>query len=75
LHHAGGATACTDAFMQFELDYSSLVVLETKAAKAVTPHILEDNCIPSDRSQDLLQIASPETTAQENGPVLIGTES
>ncbi|CAM6075090.1 unnamed protein product [Sphagnum tenellum] len=74
-HLAQLVDSCTDAFMQFELDYSSLVVLETKAAKAVTPHILEDNCIPSDRSQDLLQTASPETTAQENGPVLIGTES
>ncbi|CAM6022745.1 unnamed protein product [Sphagnum balticum] len=74
-HLAQLVDSCTDAFMQFELDYSSLVVLETKAAKAVTPHILEDNCIPSDRSQDLLQIASPETTTQENGPVLIGTES
>lgn len=54
----GSFTACTDDFMRFELDYCSLVVLETKVARSVTPKILEDNCVPTDRSQDLITSAA-----------------
>jgi len=32
------------------------VVLETKVTRAVTSQILEDNCVPADRSQDLMAI-------------------
>jgi hypothetical protein len=42
--------------MRFELDFCSLVVLETKVTRAVTSQILEDNCVPADRSQDLMAI-------------------
>lgn len=41
--------------MQFELDFCSSVVLETAVTKAVTEQILQDNCIPADRSLDLME--------------------
>jgi hypothetical protein len=40
--------------MRFELDYCSLVVIETEVARSVTSKILGDNCVPADRSQDLM---------------------
>uniref|UniRef100_A0A7I4EG20 Protease Do-like PDZ domain-containing protein n=1 Tax=Physcomitrium patens TaxID=3218 RepID=A0A7I4EG20_PHYPA len=57
-HLADLIDTCTDDFMRFELDYCSLVVLETKVARSVTPKILEDNCVPTDRSQDLITSAA-----------------
>ncbi|KAJ8637261.1 hypothetical protein MRB53_011528 [Persea americana] len=44
---------CTDEFLQFDLDYEQLVVLETKTAKAATLDILSTHCIPSAMSDDL----------------------
>lgn len=53
--------------MRFELDYCSLVVIETKVARSVTPKILGDNCVPSDRSQDLMEAVVDVPAATPNG--------
>jgi len=59
--------------MRFELDYCSLVVIETKVAQSVTPKILGDNCVPADRSQDLMDVVDIQASSvgvskvQENG--------
>lgn len=41
-------------FLQFDLEYEQVVVLETKKAKAATPDILTTHCIPSAMSDDLM---------------------
>ncbi|XP_031481245.1 protease Do-like 9 [Nymphaea colorata] len=40
-------------FLQFNLEYQQMVVLETKKAKAATLDILTTHCIPSAMSEDL----------------------
>ncbi|XP_020597121.1 protease Do-like 9 [Phalaenopsis equestris] len=44
---------CNSEFLQFDLEYEQIVVLETKTAKAATPEILTTHCIPSSISADL----------------------
>ncbi|KAK8918261.1 Protease Do-like 9 [Platanthera zijinensis] len=44
---------CKDEFLQFDLEYEQIVVLQTKTAKAATPDILTMHCIPSAISDDL----------------------
>lgn len=44
---------CDDEFLQFDLEYEQIVVLETKTAKAATSDILTTHCIPSAMSDDL----------------------
>ncbi|XP_078438260.1 protease Do-like 9 [Wolffia australiana] len=50
---AGMVEDCKDEFLQFDLDYNQIVVLETKAAKAATLEILATHCVPSAMSDDL----------------------
>ncbi|ONK69482.1 uncharacterized protein A4U43_C05F23410 [Asparagus officinalis] len=45
--------SCKEEFLQFDLEYQQIVVLETKTAKAATPDILTTHCIPSAMSDDL----------------------
>ncbi|CAA6672501.1 unnamed protein product [Spirodela intermedia] len=45
--------SCNDEFLQFDLEYQQIVVLQTKTAKAATPDILTMHCIPSAMSDDL----------------------
>ncbi|KAJ6833636.1 putative protease Do-like 9 [Iris pallida] len=45
--------SCKEEFLQFDLEYQQIVVLETKTAKAATPDILTTHCIPSAASEDL----------------------
>ncbi|PKU70486.1 protease Do-like 9 isoform X1 [Dendrobium catenatum] len=45
--------SCTDEFLQFDLEYEQIVVLQAKTAKAATPDILTTHCIPSAISADL----------------------
>lgn len=45
--------SCSEEFLQFDLEYEQIVVLETKTAKAATPDILTTHCIPSAMSDDL----------------------
>lgn len=52
--------------MRFELDYCSLVVIETKVARSVTSKILGDNCVPADRSQDLMTSDVVDVQASSN---------
>ncbi|CAN6477605.1 unnamed protein product [Victoria cruziana] len=40
-------------FLQFDLEYQQIVVLETKTARAATLDILKTHCIPSAMSEDL----------------------
>ncbi|CAI5988464.1 unnamed protein product [Closterium sp. NIES-65] len=44
---------CTDPFMQFDLDYDQVLVLETAKAKDATPDILAIHSIPSHCSSDI----------------------
>jgi len=44
---------CTEEYMKFDLEYSEVLILETAAAKASTPEILEVHSIPSAESMDL----------------------
>ncbi|CAH8385117.1 unnamed protein product [Eruca vesicaria subsp. sativa] len=44
---------CEDEYMEFNLDYNQIVVLETKTAKEATLDILTTHCIPSAMSDDL----------------------
>ncbi|KAJ0960401.1 hypothetical protein J5N97_001763 [Dioscorea zingiberensis] len=44
---------CNNEFLQFELEYQQIVVLQTKTAKAATMDILTTHCIPSAMSDDL----------------------
>lgn len=72
-HLAQLVDTCTDDFMRFELDYCSLVVIETKVARSVTAKILGDNCVPADRSQDLMDVggvtasSAGDSEVRENG--------
>ncbi|XP_027125698.1 protease Do-like 9 [Coffea arabica] len=45
--------SCNDEFLQFDLEYQQIVVLQTKGAKAATLDILTTHCIPSAMSDDL----------------------
>ncbi|XP_020090448.1 protease Do-like 9 [Ananas comosus] len=45
---------CQEEFLQFDLEYQQIVVLETKTAKAATQDILTTHCIPSAMSEDLM---------------------
>ncbi|KAJ6794837.1 putative protease Do-like 9 [Iris pallida] len=45
--------SCNEEFLQFDLEYQQIVVLETKTAKAATSNILATHCIPSAASEDL----------------------
>ncbi|CAI9112552.1 OLC1v1013017C1 [Oldenlandia corymbosa var. corymbosa] len=45
--------SCNDEFLQFDLEYQQIVVLQTKGAKAATLDILKTHCIPSAMSDDL----------------------
>lgn len=45
--------SCTEPYLRFDLEHSEIVVVDGLAAKAATPEILKDHCIPSDRSLDL----------------------
>ncbi|KAG0592789.1 hypothetical protein KC19_1G280900 [Ceratodon purpureus] len=72
-HLAHLVDTCTDDFMRFELDYCSLVVIETKVARSVTSKILADNCVPTDRSQDLMTsdaIDVQASSSQDDTPVV-----
>ncbi|GAB4815905.1 hypothetical protein N2152v2_002951 [Parachlorella kessleri] len=42
-------------YIRFDLDYNQVVILEKATARSATPDILAMHCIPSDRSQDLLE--------------------
>ncbi|KAJ4902668.1 Protease Do-like 9 [Raphanus sativus] len=44
---------CEDEYMEFNLDYHQIVVLQTKTAKEATLDILTTHCIPSAMSDDL----------------------
>ncbi|XP_077237809.1 protease Do-like 9 [Tasmannia lanceolata] len=44
---------CDDEFLQFDLEYQQIVVLQRASAKAATRDILTTNCIPSAMSDDL----------------------
>ncbi|PKA52661.1 Protease Do-like 9 [Apostasia shenzhenica] len=44
---------CEDEFLQLNLEYEQIVVLQTKTAKAATLDILTTHCIPSAMSDDL----------------------
>ncbi|CAN6831863.1 unnamed protein product [Brassica oleracea] len=44
---------CEDEYMEFNLDYHQIVVLQTKTAKMATLDILTTHCIPSAMSDDL----------------------
>ncbi|XP_043724938.1 protease Do-like 9 [Telopea speciosissima] len=44
---------CEDEFLQFDLEYQQIVVLQTKTAKTATLDILTTHCIPSAISDDL----------------------
>ena len=59
--------------MRFELDYCSLVVIETKVARSVTSKILEDNCVPADRSQDLKtrNVVDVEASSAQDGTPMV----
>jgi len=46
-------TTTKDDFLRLDLEYSQVVVLETRAARASTPQILAMHCISEDRSADL----------------------
>ena len=43
----------TEPYLRFDLDYNQVVILDKKEAMAATSSILEQHCIPSDRSVDL----------------------
>eukprot|EP00252_Welwitschia_mirabilis_P012102 TRINITY_DN2692_c0_g1_i4.p1 TRINITY_DN2692_c0_g1~~TRINITY_DN2692_c0_g1_i4.p1 ORF type:complete len:755 (-),score=151.93 TRINITY_DN2692_c0_g1_i4:281-2545(-) len=52
-HLAQMVENCQDAFLQFDLEYQQIVVLDTKKAKEATRDILATHCIPSAMSDDL----------------------
>ncbi|KAH7434289.1 hypothetical protein KP509_06G009600 [Ceratopteris richardii] len=52
-HLAQLVDSCKNPFMKFELEHSTLVVIETGTARASTSKILKEYSIAHDRSQDL----------------------
>eukprot|EP00897_Mesotaenium_endlicherianum_P008806 jgi/Mesen1/7954/ME000422S07111 len=52
-HLVSMVDTCTEPFLQFELEYQQVVVLETQRAKAATPDILKVHGISSAMSADL----------------------
>jgi hypothetical protein len=49
----GGINSTEDSFLRFDLEYNQIVYMDKKEAKDSTESILEQHCIPSDRSIDL----------------------
>ena len=45
--------ACTEEYLQFDLEHSELIILHTVDARQATREALMDHCIPCDRSADL----------------------
>jgi PDZ domain len=41
-------------YMQFDLEYNQMVILDKAEAIKATPEILLQHCIPADRSEDLI---------------------
>jgi S1-C subfamily serine protease len=47
------ASGSDGSFLRFDLEYNQMVIMDRKEAKDATASILEQHCIPSDRSVDL----------------------
>ncbi|GAQ91114.1 HrtA/DegP protease [Klebsormidium nitens] len=56
--------SCQDPFLKFDLEYNEMLVLENAAARRATAQVLQDHCIPSARSADL--VSTPVTEVEEN---------
>eukprot|EP00850_Spirogloea_muscicola_P009988 SM000057S18418 [mRNA] locus=s57:518427:521621:+ [translate_table: standard] len=54
-HLATMVENCADAFLQFDLEYQQLLILDAKVAREATPGILSTHCIPSAISSDLMK--------------------
>lgn len=57
----------TEQYLRFDLDYNQVVILDKKEALAATASILEQHCIPSDRSVDLQDGTTTAAAANANG--------
>lgn len=49
----GAMNSTEESFLRFDLEYNQLVYMDKKEAKDATKSVLEQHCIPSDRSIDL----------------------
>lgn len=45
--------SCTENYVKLDMEYSQLLIMDTKAARAATQEILTMHYIPHDRSEDL----------------------